>query len=968
MPYVLSPDGQYISQVFGTSTTSSSTYDPVTGEVNTTTMVATYPIVPLPIDFITFQDSAGNSLTFQDFLGDRAGLFYQLKDRYGNLTTASYTTITGSPDIDRISEVRRNNGGASPNQWESYLYDYRTSGEMRGEMTKVTLRRGTDGTNWTPIRQVVFSYYGSSDTQGLARNLKKAEIMDGAGTTLLATRYYRYHKSSSLGFDGALKYVFEPDSYARLTAQFGSNVDSLTDAQVDDFADYYFEYDYDHRVSAEVVQAKGSSTAPQSGVPAGMGRFTFDYYKNPNAATTPDHNKWEMRTTETLPDHTASVVSRNIVYTNGYGEVMLKVYENGPSASPSRWMTYYKRDSKGNVEWKAYPSAVSTFNEAKLDLLDYVDTTIGYRHLRDNTGVIVENTFLGGQYLYGVSLKRGEMGVTDGSTRMRQFDVTYASHSFDGVSVHPVASIKQYRDGVTTSGVGTFNYSYTWLSNGTTETNQIESITATSPIISAAQHGPGGTDNDTRKITFDKFGRPIWAMDGTTSDPNRVIDYYRWDIKTGAPTRKIADVKTDQTGDFSPDTVPSGWTTAAGYGLHRKEEMEVDELGREKRHKVTTLLDADGLLTYTIYKDVPNFEMRVYAGWNQSAGAPTGPTWVYRQSRTTNPNYEEVLTMSAAPHVGGDSRPTGTEDIANVESLSRTFTSAGGQVNQDDVYYSLNTSSYSTTPTISGASRYVWLYDYESRGRLARTQLPTNTVYARTYNGMGRPVSDSVGTTSVSPAVVRQYEYDGGGIGDGNLTKVTDLPGDGTADRVSQFYFDWRNRLITTKNGVQASETDDVQRPVLYYEHNNLNELTSVELYDGDTLTDAQLKQDSDGNGVPDRPTQSRRRARAMTDFDDQGRAYDVHTYTVNQSDGSIPASDNRLTTGFWFDRRGNTIKTSEPGGLVSKSVWDGPRPRDQGIRHRRLQGVGYGRLDRCGFGRRRLCPRASRDDVRCQR
>src|SRR5262249_12875259 len=54
----------------------------------------------------------------------------------------------------------------------------------------------------------------------------------------------------------------------------------------------------------------------------------------------------------------------------------------------------------------------------------------------------------------------------------------------------------------------------------------------------------------------------------------------------------------------------------------------------------------------------------------------------------------------------------------------------------------------------------------------------------------------------------------------------------------------------------------------------------------------------------------------------DQGRVYQTQTFSVNQSTGAI--STYALTTKTWYNHRGLVIKTSQPGGLVTKNQYDG--------------------------------------------
>ena len=65
---------------------------------------------------------------------------------------------------------------------------------------------------------------------------------------------------------------------------------------------------------------------------------------------------------------------------------------------------------------------------------------------------------------------------------------------------------------------------------------------------------------------------------------------------------------------------------------------------------------------------------------------PTGPTEVIREDRPGS--YIETLTMSATPHVTGGV-PDGTEAVSGVQTLSRTYTNAAGQVVRTDDYFNL---------------------------------------------------------------------------------------------------------------------------------------------------------------------------------------------------------------------------------------------------------------------------------------
>src|SRR5262249_1686655 len=98
--------------------------------------------------------------------------------------------------------------------------------------------------------------------------------------------------------------------------------------------------------------------------------------------------------------------------------------------------------------------------------------------------------------------------------------------------------------------------------------------------------------------------------------------------------------------------------------------------------------------------------------------------------------------------------------------------------------------------------------------------------------------------------------------------------------------------------------------------YDNLGEATTQQQYDGDGVTITST------SGVPNAPSSSLLRAQTVTSYDDRGRVYQTQVYSVNQSTGAV--SSNALTTNTWYNHRGPVIKTSEPGGVVTKTKFDG--------------------------------------------
>ena len=156
------------------------------------------------------------------------------------------------------------------------------------------------------------------------------------------------------------------------------------------------------------------------------------------------------------------------------------------------------------------------------------------------------------------------------------------------------------------------------------------------------------------------------------------------------------------------------------------------------------------------------------------------------------------------------------------------------------------------------------------------------------------------------------YQYDAGGVGDSDMTTETDYPGGSMANRVTDNWFDWRDRLVATKSGVQGSESDGTHRPIIYDTFDNLNEVTEEERFDGDGVTI------TSSGGVPTAPSSSLLRAETVTNYDDQQRPYQTIVYDVNQSSGSV--SSTGLTTNHLLQPSRRADGRERPG-----------RPLDQG-------------------------------------
>jgi YD repeat-containing protein len=293
-----------------------------------------------------------------------------------------------------------------------------------------------------------------------------------------------------------------------------------------------------------------------------------------------------------------------------------------------------------------------------------------------------------------------------------------------------------------------------------------------------------------------------------------------------------------------------------------------------------------------------------WASVSYTATAATGANVVSGLVAAWNASTDALHTPVTAASASGGSALTLTGDVANTAFVA-----------------------FATAWNRSGLV-------YDDLGRLVRSESLTGTVERTVYDAAGRALSTWVGTndtgaTAADPdgsggannmVAVTHLEYDGGGVGDGNLTKLTEHPGGSAADRVTQMWYDWRDRLVALKQGVQSGESsgDAAQRQISYLEYDNLDEVTATEQYDGDAVTIS----DSNGDGVPDKPASLFRRGRMEFAYDEQGRVYQTRVFSVNQSSGAL--SSTSLKSDTWYDKRGNVIKQTRPGAPAVKYRYDG--------------------------------------------
>ncbi len=818
--------------------------------------------------FILVQPS-GEQWIFHDFTQttDPKGQF--LSHRTPGEQTISATAYTANGHIEALQrEVTID----SVTTTEQFAYTYSSAGRVES----ATLRRKVDSGDWEDIRRAVYTYYGSSDSNGSEGDLKTVtrQQWNGSAWDSIGVSYYRYWLSGqSNGFAHGLKYILDEASYARMLADA---FDPLTanNAQLALYADNYFEYGSNQRVSKEIVF--GGSQA-----------FLFSYTESGNSD---DFNHWKMKTTETLPDG-----NQIVVYTNYIGQVMLKELISGSDS----WIEYHQFDSDSHEILMAEPSAITSYSDSSADLNVTLKASEGLIHLTEYYPPASSSSSSGGTsgpagYKKSESLKKGS-----GGTPVLQKSWEYTSQTVSGNTIYPKSKETVYRNDDGTGAIET-SFSYAFYSG----TLRMQQITTTLPTVPTSQNGSGVAA--TVKSYQDEYGNLTWSMDA-----RGYITRMKYDLTTGAMTQKIQDVDTSIETD-----APSGWTTPSDGGLNLITDYEHDAEGRI----VQSLgpwhtIDINGTATdirrarWTVYEESASRNItRTAQGYATDPGSGYVYTLVNPVSISIQAKNGKPLQQIQATRASTSGKLLSTDTFAQSKFTRWTTFQYSDCCNlaSERVYHTIPASGEGA----SGTNYDQTDYGYDAMKRRNREVTPGGTVTRTVFDPRGFTLSswigtDDTGATASDPTgggatgnnmvVITEFQYDGGSEGgDGNLTQQTEYAS-GTDTRVTTFQYDFRNRQTVIDGEIDVYQTNT---------YDNLNQVIKTERYDTN----------GSGNLI----------ARSEKKFDDRGQKYRTITYGVDPSSGTV---GNSLTNNTWYDASGNVIKWLPAGSnLFTKMTYDSLR------------------------------------------
>ncbi len=546
--------------------------------------------------------------------------------------------------------------------------------------------------------------------------------------------------------------------------------------------------------------------------------------------------------------------------------------------------------------------------------MDHGTTVNGY--ISTNSGVIAITDYYSTPFAAIGYVKDTYLQNGSGGTHVLQSYMQYATQGTGNLVIHPVSDSTVYAQPIalaanatpstTATGAQTTSFAYTWASANAV---QMKSSTETLPDVSSTKdEGPTAGAGSADKIT-------------TTYDTGRVktitsggfTTTYGYDNATGALTST-----SQQVGNSQPNITTSSTVDAFGRPL--------------------TVKDGNSnVTTYQYTNTLASSEMRTLS--------PIGPTTVVRTDNTANGSTVATYTVvygTANTNAGSSSAVLFSLQIAQLDMAGRTVATYRyadlGNLTEAKLISSLQKGIIPANKTLT---TYVTTYGYDSMGRQNATTDAVGTITRTVYDSLGRVVSTWIGTndagaTDTNPhstaaannmVEVSENQYDKGGIGDSNLTQITLMPGTNGSgitipNRVTTIAYDWQDRQIATDNTISTT----------YNTLDNLGEVTDQKIYD-DTVSGVAGAINTSTNGLPNAPTGTAGlRAESSSSYEARGRVYQSHTDDIaqqlgtNSSNQSVAAGKNlgSLTTTITFDARDNAIETDAPGGVVTKSYFDG--------------------------------------------
>ncbi|MFN0007039.1 MAG: RHS repeat-associated core domain-containing protein [Planctomycetota bacterium] len=870
-------------------------------------------------DTYVYTDQNGNEWTFFGFntSGNTTdGQFWKVT------TPNSKTSFVGDATTASTAISNGYSGGKITTAYDAsdrrFTYTYTTlNGTSRLTQVKAETKTGgtwaSSPTGVATAVQVDYTYY-ADESHGDIGDLKQVKITtrlnDSAGETIeqVKRKHYRYwegsaddtaayNSSTNPGYPHALKYVYDFEGvrvYDWSDSTFDEDHLSATDSALESYASAYFEYETGRKVREAWFDG-------QCGCGGGSdGTFAFTYGSNGSYSNNSGYDTaWCVRTVVERPD--GSFLTQ---YFDEVGQGLSQVTSDGdPSGSPNHWVTKVARDSSGRVSSVYTPESVTgythdsggnpsgaiTISTSAGLIHTYVRATSG-----DMTGFVLDWKHMKGEPNPIVASDV----FFDGSHTFTSFTKTIT----DVIVVRPLIATKVvYSQEIYTGSSGAYTTSYSYTSySGSSQPLAIEKITQTNPVVSTGNNGSNSA------TTVDRHYRKDGRIDFQKHE-DATIEY--WEYSHGQISKHYEDVDTSHA-DLSGVTIPTGFDST-GTELHRKttttytsqgfvsqvvtpESTAVTYLSRLADHRLVTIQYAD-------YAAGPYFYGPARFSVSNQAGKSEMDGLIAYSSNVTTSAQDNHIDET-------DSDPLLAVAVGSVaKARTSVYSNTGNELSESRTYFSVPGSGAGTEGTHYDATRYA----YDESGRRIRTKDPTGTIRRTTFDMLGRPSEERIGTndnglpggdTSGTSNVLKtiEREYDGGSAGKNSLLTRTSGYKDGSAKDDTTLTYDYRGRKILDLPALA---------PFSVHKYDNMGRLIATGLYSSSSgLT----------NSTDPTSATTNRMALTQTFFDEMGRVWKSQRHKITQSTG---ADADNLQTLNWYDSVGRLVKTDGP--ELAKTKYD---------------------------------------------
>ncbi|WP_010584091.1 RHS repeat domain-containing protein [Schlesneria paludicola] len=646
---------------------------------------------------------------------------------------------------------------------------------------------------------------------------------------------------------------------------------------------------------------------------------------------------------EDTQDSNGVAISRTVYGLEFTGRLLRKAFIQNPISSPKYWceswtMTDSSTSSSYLTGAHRYPSAhtgITTAANLRTFLHPYDGTSWA-----NDTSTLNSNSGLISTHSYNSNFQRTDSFVQNGSAGTRYY--VAAKDYGDATNPYLITASYAYPTQTTSRSSGKLRaYSYTFYD---TAHQQMKTRTTTWPTVSTSQNGSGVAT--TTSDYFDNLGRLRWTQDG-----EGYIDYYSYNPKTGRlaysaidvnPASPGSEITSGSAGNWDPVTfggADANMPTRSGSlppPLALTQKRYYDAQGRS-----TQITDVSGATHFAAYSNSQTIQFPYWNSTSSKCDLPIRVTQYNAGGQVTDRcrlriPFSTISTSSGVP-TGFSTAPTQSDYV----NWSRTTYDAVGRLSSVDSYATIPPSGSGTL----GSDFYRSIVQYDSLGRLQygidviKGSTSSNRVEQVTqlvYDALDRVTQVNTGVSGDSSAnshdmtdsynayptlrTRSQVVYDGGGVGDGHVTKGRKFFGTGSSDYTgANYYRTYRGDLRGIEPFYVSSSTETPIGPYPVKDVDWLGRTTTAALFDAAPTWSTVLT--GDGYSAYAASTSANRRTQVDTLYDDLGRVFQAKKFKIIASTG---VGTNHLSRRNYFDRNDQLVATGIEYAKGTEIAYDG--------------------------------------------